>query len=145
MRRANWLLLSSAGCTLALTQQCHNGPVNEGGNYFCGNVAHLLYEGLRGNGQYDAVATMDSSGRCDFVSKTYSGPLAPLDEGVGQLRPFVPSSQLLTRSSFPFTFVAPFISRRLPSTHLLATEGVFIGALTSINIILIRCRRGRTW
>ncbi|KAM4058470.1 putative TOS1-like glycosyl hydrolase [Hirsutella rhossiliensis] len=82
MRLGSSLLLSSAGWASALTQQCSGKAVNEGGNYFCGKVGHILYEGLRGNGKYDAVAAMDSKGTCAYVNKTYSGPLAPLDEGL---------------------------------------------------------------
>ncbi|EQL01752.1 TOS1 protein [Ophiocordyceps sinensis CO18] len=82
MRLGSSLLLGSVGWASALTQQCSGVSVNESGNYFCGSVGHILYEGLGGKGKYDAVAAMDLGGNCDFVSKTYSGPLAPLDEGL---------------------------------------------------------------
>ncbi|PHH84248.1 hypothetical protein CDD83_2245 [Cordyceps sp. RAO-2017] len=77
------LLLASAGWAAALTQQCSGTAVKDGGNWYCGRVGRILYQGLNGRGgSYKDVTAMDSNGRCDFEDKPYSGPLAPLDEGL---------------------------------------------------------------
>ncbi|KGQ12061.1 Protein TOS1 [Beauveria bassiana D1-5] len=71
---------SMAGASL--TQQCSGSAVNEGGNFFCGAVQHILYQGIGGSGSYEAVKSMSATGECQKETKTFSGPLAPLDEGL---------------------------------------------------------------
>ncbi|KAM5355463.1 hypothetical protein ACJ41O_002109 [Fusarium nematophilum] len=73
-------LLASAGLASALTQQCTGTALEEGGNWFCGAVKQILYEGFAGSGTYKAVTNMGESGQCDSEDIPYSGPLAPLDE-----------------------------------------------------------------
>ncbi|KAK5992805.1 PGA52-like protein [Cladobotryum mycophilum] len=73
-------LLATASLATALTQQCTGNAVDEGGNWFCGAVSHILYEGLVGKGSFKAVTHMGDNGECTMEDKTYSGPLAPLDE-----------------------------------------------------------------
>ncbi|TQV98625.1 Protein of unknown function DUF2401, secretory [Cordyceps javanica] len=65
-----------------LTQQCTGNAVNEGGNYFCGAVNHILYQGIGGAGSYEAIKGMSSSGECQRETKNFKGPLSPLDEGL---------------------------------------------------------------
>ncbi|RMJ17108.1 hypothetical protein CDV36_003190 [Fusarium kuroshium] len=76
------VLLASAGVASALTQQCTGNALNEGGNYFCGAVKQILYEGFAGSGSYKAVTNMGNNKQCDTEDVPYSGPLAPLDEGL---------------------------------------------------------------
>ncbi|KAM0440929.1 hypothetical protein ACHAPT_000232 [Fusarium lateritium] len=76
------VLLASAGVASALTQQCTGNALNEGGNYFCGAVKQILYEGFAGTGSYKGVTNMGKNKECDTEDVPYSGPLAPLDEGL---------------------------------------------------------------
>ncbi|KAF4469995.1 hypothetical protein FALBO_3108 [Fusarium albosuccineum] len=73
-------LLASAASVSALTQQCSGTALEEGGNWFCGAVKQILYEGFAGSGTYKAVTNMGKDGQCDSEDIPYSGPLAPLDE-----------------------------------------------------------------
>ncbi|OAA61576.1 hypothetical protein ISF_05655 [Cordyceps fumosorosea ARSEF 2679] len=54
-----------------LTQQCSGTASNEGGNFFCGAVDQILYQGIGKPGTYQAVTGMTSSGE-----------LPPFDEGL---------------------------------------------------------------
>ncbi|QUC17950.1 uncharacterized protein UV8b_02191 [Ustilaginoidea virens] len=76
------VFLVSAGWATALTQQCSGTATNEGGNWFCGAVNQILYQGIKGSGTFKAVTNMGASGACQTEDKAYSGPLAPLDEGL---------------------------------------------------------------
>ena len=40
-------ILAAAGLVSALTQQCTGTALNEGGNWYCGAVKQILYEGLQ--------------------------------------------------------------------------------------------------
>lgn len=80
------LLLASAGLASALTQQCSGTAADEGGNWFCGAVSHILYQGIGGKGSYKAVTNMGTTGECSQQDKAYGGPLAPLDEDVSLLQ-----------------------------------------------------------
>ncbi|PHH66999.1 hypothetical protein CDD81_4394 [Ophiocordyceps australis] len=73
-------LVAAAGSAWGLTQQCSaSEAVNESGNWFCGNVEHILYEGLpRGSWSYDEVLEMSPEGKCIVREKQYNGPLGPL-------------------------------------------------------------------
>lgn len=84
MKHSVPVLLATAGWASALTQQCTGKAVDEGGNWFCGAVNHILYEGIVGKGSFKAVTNMGSNGDCQTEDKPYSGPLAPLDEDVRQ-------------------------------------------------------------
>ncbi|KAJ3521509.1 hypothetical protein NM208_g13257 [Fusarium decemcellulare] len=75
-------LLASAASVSALTQQCSGTALEEGGNWFCGAVKQILYEGFAGSGTYKAVTNMGKDGQCDSEDIPYSGPLAPLDEDI---------------------------------------------------------------
>ncbi|RSL44079.1 hypothetical protein CEP54_014828 [Fusarium duplospermum] len=72
--------LAATGLVSALTQQCTGTALNEGGNWFCGAIKQILYEGFTGSGTYKAVSKMTSDGQCIQEDVPYSGPLAPLDE-----------------------------------------------------------------
>lgn len=76
------LLLATAGVASALTQQCSGTAKDEGGNWFCGAVDHILYQGIGGKGSFKAVTNMDNNGNCIFEDNAYKGPLAPLDSDV---------------------------------------------------------------
>ncbi|KAK8141313.1 target of Sbf, partial [Beauveria asiatica] len=73
--------MAASMAAASLTQQCSGTAVNEGGNFFCGAVQHILYQGIGGSGSYEAVKSMSATGECQKETKTFSGPLAPLDEG----------------------------------------------------------------
>ncbi|KND91419.1 Protein TOS1 [Tolypocladium ophioglossoides CBS 100239] len=79
MKYSTSLLLASAGWASAIIQQCSGNAVNEGGNWFCGKINHILYEGFVGKGSFKAVTDMGSNGECKMEDKSYNGPLAPLD------------------------------------------------------------------
>lgn len=74
------VLLASAGLASAFTQQCTGSAVEEGGNWFCGAVKQILYEGFAGSGTYKAVTNMGTGGQCDSQDVAYNGPLGPLSE-----------------------------------------------------------------
>lgn len=76
-------VLASAGSAAALIKDCTGTAQDEGGNWFCGAVSHILYSGIQGQGSYQAVTQMTDSGECLREAKAYSGPLSPLDEDVG--------------------------------------------------------------
>ncbi|KAG5983820.1 hypothetical protein E4U55_007053 [Claviceps digitariae] len=80
MKYTTSVLLASAGWASALQQQCSGTATNEGGNWFCGAVNQIVYQGIKGSGKFKAVTHMGSSGECHFEDKEFSGPLAPLDE-----------------------------------------------------------------
>lgn len=85
MKHSTALLLATAGWASALTQQCTGTAEDEGGNWFCGAVKEILYEGIVGRGSYKAVTSMSESGQCGTEDLPYSGPLAPLDQGVSPM------------------------------------------------------------
>ncbi|KAJ6442944.1 Protein TOS1 [Purpureocillium lavendulum] len=74
------LLASSTGWATALERQCHGNARNEGGNWFCGEIEHMLYTGMRSRGSYKTVTGMGSNGQCSMQDKSYDGPLGPLDD-----------------------------------------------------------------
>ncbi|KAG6231039.1 hypothetical protein E4U34_006579 [Claviceps purpurea] len=80
MKYSTPILLASAGWASALKQQCSGTATNEGGNWYCGAVNQIVYEGIKGAGKFKAVTHMSDSGECHYEDKHYSGPLAPLDE-----------------------------------------------------------------
>lgn len=88
MKVSSIAVLASAGSASALLKDCTGSAFNEGGNWFCGAVNHILYEGIKGDGSYQAVTKMTEGGECLRENKPYSGALAPLDGDVS------PQSQL---------------------------------------------------
>ncbi|KAJ4164424.1 hypothetical protein LMH87_006100 [Akanthomyces muscarius] len=76
------LITAAASMAAGLTQDCTGTAKDEGGNWFCGVVNHILYQGIGGSGSYEAVTAMTSTGECKKATKSYSGPLAPLNEGL---------------------------------------------------------------
>ncbi|ATY59768.1 hypothetical protein A9K55_002796 [Cordyceps militaris] len=74
--------MANIATVAGLTQQCTGRAVNEGGNFFCGAVEHIVYKGVGSAGSYQAVKGMTSTGECQKEAKSFSGPLAPLDEGL---------------------------------------------------------------
>lgn len=85
MKSSALLALGSAAMASAL-QQCTGSAKNEGGNWFCGAVDHILYSNVGHPGTYKAVSHMGSDGSCKYESKDFSGPLAPYNEEVGPHR-----------------------------------------------------------
>lgn len=80
------VLLASAGLATALIQQCSSREaVDEGGNWFCGAVDQILYEGIQGKGSFKAVTEMSDAGECLQKDQSYGGPLAPLDQDVSPI------------------------------------------------------------
>ncbi|KFG77988.1 hypothetical protein MANI_004584 [Metarhizium anisopliae] len=81
MKYSASVLLASAGLATALIQQCSSREaVDEGGNWFCGAVDQILYEGIQGKGSFKAVTEMSDAGECLQKDQSYGGPLAPLDQ-----------------------------------------------------------------
>ncbi|KAH7001606.1 putative TOS1-like glycosyl hydrolase-domain-containing protein [Ilyonectria destructans] len=80
MKYTTAIVLASTGLASALTQQCTGTAAEEGGNWFCGAIEQILYEGFSGSGSYKEVTNMGASGECETKDTPYSGPLAPLDE-----------------------------------------------------------------
>ncbi|KAH7375642.1 TOS1 protein [Plectosphaerella cucumerina] len=79
MKSSAILALGSAAMATAF-QQCSGSAKNEGGNWFCGAVDHILYSNVGHPGTYKAVSHMGSDGSCKYESKEFSGPLAPYNE-----------------------------------------------------------------
>lgn len=84
MKYTTAIVLASTGLASALTQQCTGTAAEEGGNWFCGAIEQILYEGFSGSGSYKEVTNMGASGECETKDTPYSGPLAPLDEDVSR-------------------------------------------------------------
>ncbi|KAF5027754.1 hypothetical protein F66182_132 [Fusarium sp. NRRL 66182] len=80
MKTSNLVLLAGTGLTSALTQQCTGNAVDEGGNWFCGLVDQILYQGFADSGTYKAVTSMGTDGSCQSKPVAYGGPLGPLEE-----------------------------------------------------------------
>jgi hypothetical protein len=82
MKLSTLSFLTYTGLASALTQQCTGNAVNEGGNWFCGAVNQILYQGFSSSGSYKAVTRMGSGGSCQFQPFSYGGALGPLSEDV---------------------------------------------------------------
>jgi hypothetical protein len=82
MKLSTLSFLTYAGLASALTQQCSGNAVNEGGNWFCGVVDQILYQGFSSSGSYKAVTRMGNDGSCQFQPFSYGGALGPLSEDV---------------------------------------------------------------
>jgi hypothetical protein len=52
------------------------------GNAYCTAVEAIRYENVGTPGTYDQIVEMSPDGKCTFVPKAFSGPLAPLDDEV---------------------------------------------------------------
>lgn len=61
---------------------CSDGSTDDSGNYYCQEVSGIVYTGVGGEGSYNAVTDMPSSGDCSSTPSTYSGSMAPLDQEV---------------------------------------------------------------
>lgn len=93
MRASVAILAGSAALAHALTQQCTGKAHEENGNWYCGEVEHIQYGGVGDPGKYQAVTSMDTGG-CGWEDVSFSGALAPLDEGVSHSRGGTPEKQL---------------------------------------------------
>ncbi|GAP84371.1 putative tos1 protein [Rosellinia necatrix] len=83
MRYASAVLVGSAASVVSASAFCADAVQDAIGNFFCpGGVKQIKYGGLDIPGTYRAVASMDNSGTCTFEDRTYSGPIAPYDEGL---------------------------------------------------------------
>ncbi|KAJ9610559.1 target of Sbf [Cladophialophora chaetospira] len=72
-------LLALAGAAAVVAQ---NNCYQEKGNWYCSAVQAISYSNFGTPGKYQKVATMGSSGECDFAAQSYSGGMAPMDEEV---------------------------------------------------------------
>ncbi|KAM0335336.1 hypothetical protein ACHAQA_000381 [Verticillium albo-atrum] len=79
MKSSAILTLGSAAMVAGL-QQCTGTAKDEGGNWFCGAVDHILYSNVGHPGTYKAVSQMGSDGSCNFEDQAFTGPLAPFNE-----------------------------------------------------------------
>ncbi|KAI0474778.1 putative TOS1-like glycosyl hydrolase-domain-containing protein [Xylaria cf. heliscus] len=83
MRYTSAVLLGGAASVVS-AGACTNGvELDALNNTYCiGSVKQIKYGGLDIPGMYRAVAAMDNSGTCTYETKTYSGSIAPYDEGL---------------------------------------------------------------
>jgi hypothetical protein len=67
---------------------CAMGPKQElNGNWFCQPVKAIQYSNVGSSGSYRQITDMSSqTGSCQYKMKSFSGPLAPLDEEVSGSR-----------------------------------------------------------
>jgi hypothetical protein len=72
----------------ATADLCAMGPKQElGGNWFCQPVKAIQYSNVGSSGSYKQITDMDSqTGSCQHQMKSFSGPLAPLNEEVSEPR-----------------------------------------------------------
>ena len=156
MKYSTSLLLASVAWGSALTQQCSGTAVDEGGNWFCGKIDHILYEGVVGKGSFKDVTGMGSNGECHMADKPYGGPLAPLDEDVSSYNVSELVSticdQTANKNSSPSMFAGLSSSRKLPCITLLkrrrsATRWPRLASIVdpSATDIYMSSRRGQTW
>ncbi|KAM0344379.1 hypothetical protein ACHAPU_007563 [Fusarium lateritium] len=80
MKLSTLSFLTYTGLASALTQQCTGNAVNEGGNWFCGAIDQILYQGFSRSGSYNSVTRMGNDGSCQFQPSSYGGALGPLSE-----------------------------------------------------------------
>jgi hypothetical protein len=61
---------------------CTKGRVEIQGNWLCQPVDAITYSNVGTPGTYQDIIDMSSDGTCSSISKSFSGPIAPLDEEV---------------------------------------------------------------
>lgn len=98
-------LFALASLAISKTIDCGDEAFYEGGNWFCHEAEKIVYGSIGGRGSFRDVIGMGSDGQCDKIAKYYQGTFAPLDEDVSVASLNTAKSSLLTRISFPFTFV----------------------------------------
>lgn len=75
------LALLTSLVALVAAQNCQNGAVDDGGNWYCSPVKQITYTGWSGSGSYNKITNMDSTtGACSSVPFAYSGSMSPMDE-----------------------------------------------------------------
>lgn len=101
-------LLASAGLAHASIQGCTGSSLLDAGNWYCGAVKHILYSNVGHAGQYKQVTNMAADGSCRFADTSFSGAIAPFNEGVCFPVPVarILIERLLTSSSSPCTSAA---------------------------------------
>lgn len=62
--------------------QCALGSEFVEGNWYCQAVNAIQYTNVGSAGTYKDVTNMGADGTCTMQDKSYSGPIAPLDEEV---------------------------------------------------------------
>ena len=68
-----------------LADMCAKGSKEVSGNWFCQVVQAIQYSNVGSPGSYQQITNMNSqTGSCQSQTKSYSGPLAPLDEEVSR-------------------------------------------------------------
>ena len=71
-----------AALAVVVADFCAKGRVEIEGNWFCQPVNAITYTNVGTPGTYDDIVDMASDGTCSWAPKSFSGPLAPLDEEV---------------------------------------------------------------
>lgn len=67
-------------------QLCQGTSSKEQGNWYCQKVQRVTYTNTGKSGQYNEVISMDqTTGKCQFGPRQFSGPLAPFNEPVSVL------------------------------------------------------------
>ena len=61
---------------------CAKGHVEIQGNWFCQPVDAITYSNVGTPGTYQDIIDMSSDGTCSSIPKSFTGPIAPLDEEV---------------------------------------------------------------
>ena len=75
--------------TGASAQACASGSAQEiNGNWYCQAVSAITYSNFDTPGTYNKVTTM-ADGVCESTPQSYAGPMAPMDEEVGQHVPIL--------------------------------------------------------
>jgi hypothetical protein len=73
-------------CASTFADNCNSKILFElEGNVYCTAVEAIRYENVGTPGTYDQIVKMSPDGKCSFVPKAFSGPLAPLDEEVRKI------------------------------------------------------------
>jgi len=82
MKYTTAAVLASAGLAHASIQGCTGSSSLFAGNWYCGAVNHILYSNVGHPGKYKQVTNMAADGSCHTADATFSGPIAPFNEGV---------------------------------------------------------------
>ncbi|KAF4636863.1 hypothetical protein G7Y89_g1231 [Cudoniella acicularis] len=68
--------------TAVSADQCAAGSKEVAGNWYCQPVEAIKYSNVGSPGTYNQITNMGTDGSCSSTPKSFSGPLAPLDEEV---------------------------------------------------------------
>lgn len=88
-----------AFCGPAVGSLCGSNAKEIGGNWYCSAVEQLSYANFGTPGEYNQITSMGSDGSCESVTKSFEGPLAPLDGEASQ--PYYTEGQVLIYPGIP--------------------------------------------